>query len=51
MSLYASLRYAKNLGKSTWQRQQKRTSIQQIAQIAEFDLKNEILEINGQIKQ
>ena len=48
MPHYVMLR---TLGEVRDKREQKRTSSQQRAQIAEFDLKNEILKINGQIKQ
>ena len=41
----------RTLGEVRDKREQKRTSSQQRAQIAEFDLKNEILKSNGQIKQ
>lgn len=41
----------RTLGEVHYKREQKRISTQERVQMAEFDLKNKVLELNGQIKQ
>ena len=41
----------RTLGEVHHKREQKRISTQERVQMAEFDLKNKVLELNGQIKQ